>query len=61
MKKNRKKIAKQIKSRIEKKIASGNATAEEYLFMSFRVDSPLKEDYFNKGISLLEKKKSSGD
>lgn len=28
--------------------------------MSFRVDSPLKEDYFNKGISLLEKRNPQG-
>ncbi|MGB9823148.1 hypothetical protein [Thermodesulfovibrio sp.] len=55
------KIRKQILTRIQKKISSGTTSAEEYLYMSEHVDSPrLREDYFNKGINLLEKRNPQG-
>ncbi|WP_353683657.1 hypothetical protein V4D30_07180 [Thermodesulfovibrio sp. 3907-1M] len=56
----REKKGKELISKLEKKISSGTASAEEYLFMSYRVEPPLKEEYFKKGISLLEKRNPQG-
>ncbi len=56
------KIQKEIFAKIKKKIQSGTATAEEYLFMYYvsNVESPLKEEYFRKGTELLEKRNPVG-
>lgn len=55
------KIFKQIDSRIKKKISSGKASAEEYIFMSKNEGNrKLSEEYFKKGIELFEKRNPVG-
>lgn len=58
---DQKKIGKQVEARIKQKISTGEASAEEYIAMSYIVeDSKTREDYFKKGISLMEKRNPQG-
>ncbi|MCM8782762.1 MAG: hypothetical protein NC828_06940, partial [Candidatus Omnitrophica bacterium] len=55
------KIGKLTEAKIKKKISSGTASAEEYIFMSYIIDdSHTSKRYFEKGITLLEKKNPNG-
>lgn len=60
--KERDRIEKAILEKIKKKIHSGTATAEEYLFMSEArvIEASLREEYFRKGTELLEKRNPQG-
>jgi hypothetical protein len=55
-----KKIGKQVKAKLKKKISTGKASAEEYIFMSIGENSQTRKNYFGKGISLIEKRNPQG-
>ncbi len=55
------KIFKEVEARISKKISTGTASAEEYIFMSYVTENPqTSRNYFEKGVALYEKRQPQG-